>query len=115
MFAAGDPDFAAFLELLKDETPDERIPASFCTEREMFNEEWSSHDRLIYYMKAGRLCKKLILENTEREIALSNVRIKMREADGNEDQIRVNKLLFSAVKENGTEIPFEEKDVADIL
>ena len=120
VFAAGDPDFADFLEMLKDETPDERVPASFRSERDMFNEEWPIHERLLYYMKAERMCSKLQIETEDGEILLSNVRIKMRDRSirstssrGGEN--RINKIMFSAVTENGDEIPFEEADIIDIL
>lgn len=119
VFTAGDPDFAAFIEMLKDETPDGRILA-YRTEREMFVGDESTSERLLYYMKADRVCPKLCLEidGTERE--LSNVRITMqgRSAYGNGSRKRAGvsgDFLYIAITEQGAEVVFEEKDVIDIL
>ena len=120
VFAAGDPEFAEFLEMLKDEAPDERIPASlgaFRTEREIFNEDWSIPDALRYYMKADRICQKLELESeNEGVIKYNNVRIRMKRWDEvKKSYSRHGRRVFVAVTEKGEEIPFEESDVIDIL
>ena len=119
VFTAGDPDFAAFIEMLKDETPDGRIPA-YRTEKEMFIGDESISERLRYYMKADRVCPKLSLVIDEAERELTNVRITMqgRPAYGNSSRKRARGLespLYTAVSEQGAEVVFEEKDVIDIL
>ena len=119
VFTAGDPDFAAFIEMLKDETPDGRIPA-YRTEREMFIGDESIGERLLYYRKADRVCPKLCLEIDGIERELTNVLITMqgRSAYRNGSRKRaggLESLLYTAVTEQGEEVVFEEKDVIDIL
>ena len=119
VFTAGDPDFAAFIEMLKDETPDGRIPA-YRTEREMFIGDESISERLLYYRKADRVCPKLCLEidGTERELTNVHITMQGRPAYGTDNRKKVGKpkgLLYIAVTEPGEELAFEEKDVIDIL
>ena len=119
VFTAGDPDFAAFIEMLKDETPDGRIPA-YRTERDMFIGDESISERLRYYMKGDRVCPKLCLVIDEAERELTNVRISMqdRPAYRNGSRKRAEKqkeILYKAVTEQGAEVAFKEKDVIDIL
>ena len=119
VFTAGDPDFAAFIEMLKDETPDGRIPA-YRTEREMFIGDESISERLLYYRKADRVCAKLCLEieGTERELSNVCITILDRPAyrNGSRKRVEIQEgILYKAVTEQGAEVAFKEKDVIDIL
>ena len=119
VFTAGDPDFAAFIEMLKDETPDGRIPA-YRTEREMFIGDESISERLRYYMKADRVCPKLCLVIDEAERELTNVCITMQGRpayrNGSRKRVEIQEgILYKAVTEQGAEVAFEEIDVIDIL
>ena len=112
VFAAGDPDFACFLEMLKDETPDERIPASFRMEREIITGEWSARETLMYCSKAYRICDQLLLKLPDERVELfTNVHIKF----GNRAERNGGEFMYIAVTEDGTEIPFREQDVEYII
>ena len=86
----------------------------------MFVGDESTSERLLYYMKADRVCPKLCLEIDGIERELTNVRITMqgRPAYGNSSRKRAGGLespLYTSVSEQGAEVVFEEKDVIDIL
>lgn len=86
----------------------------------MFVGDESISERLLYYMKADRVCPKLCLEIEGTERKLGNVRITMqgRSAYGNSSRKRAGisgDFLYIAITEQGAEVVFEEKDVIDIL